>query len=442
MSGVPTTATGTADQVRRGTLTARAAVQAALDAIADRDPAIGAFQVVRSAAALREADEVDRRPDRASLSMAGVPVAVKDNVPVKGEPLGKGSRSTDPTPQTSDHEVVRRLREAGAVVVGLTRVPELSVWGTTDSAFGVTCNPQDPQRTPGGSSGGSAAAVAAGMVPVAHGNDGMGSLRIPAACCGLVTIKPGLGVVPSDLAVESWFGMAENGPLATTVADCALVLSVMAGRPELADVAPPRPIRVAVSTKAPLAGLAVHPSWVAATESTAERLQAAGHEVVRADPPYGQAAGLSALARWTAGAEMEARSVADRTALEPRVRRHAAVGRMLLRLGFPRPRGRARWQGIAEEFFARHGVDVLLTPTLAQFPPPAAAWSRRGWAANMLANMRYAPFPAAWNLAGWPAMAVPVAPGVEGLPRSVQLVARPGHESSLLSLAAQLEPRT
>lgn len=433
------TATEIAREVRAGSLTARAAVEAALDRIRSRDRAVGAFQVVRSEAALQEADAVDRRPDRASLPLAGVPVAVKDNVPVAGEPLGKGSSGTDRTPQAADHEVVRRLREAGAVVVGLTRVPELSVWGTTDSAFGVTCNPLDPQRTPGGSSGGSAAAVAAGMVPVAHGNDGMGSLRIPAACCGLVTIKPGLGVVPSDLTAGSWFGMAENGPLATTVADCALVLSVMAGRPDLADVAVPRTVRVAVSTKAPLAVLAVHPSWVAAAESTADRLKAAGHEVLRADPPYGQAAGLSAMARWTAGAEMEARTVADRTALEPRVRRHAAVGNVLLRLGFPRAQGRLRWQRAAEGFFSRHGVDVLLTPTLAQFPPPAAAWAGRGWTANMAANMRYAPFPAAWNLAGWPAMAVPVAPGVDGLPRSAQLVARPGQEALLLSVAAQLE---
>jgi amidase len=164
---------------------------------------------------------------------------------------GCGSTASDPQPQPADHEVVRRLRAAGAVVVGLTRVPELCVFGATDSKFGLTRNPWNRSRTPGGSSGGSAAAVAAGMVAVAHGNDGMGSIRIPAACCGLVGFKPGRGVVPSELGDGSWFDMAENGPLATSVDDCALLLSVMAGRPDLATVTDPGRVRVAVSTEAP-----------------------------------------------------------------------------------------------------------------------------------------------------------------------------------------------
>ena len=190
------TAAETADAVRRGDLSAVAAVEAALDRIAAHDPVIGAFQVVRAERARAEAAQIDADPHRDSLPLAGVPIAVKDNVPVSGEPMRIGSAATDPTPQTTDHEVVRRLRAAGAVVVGLTRVPELCVYGATDSVFGVTRNPWNLERTPGGSSGGSAASVAAGMVAVAHGNDGMGSIRIPAACCGLVGIKPGLGTVP------------------------------------------------------------------------------------------------------------------------------------------------------------------------------------------------------------------------------------------------------
>jgi amidase len=126
--------------------------------------------------------------DKASLPLAGLPITIKDNVPVEGEPMRCGSTASDPTLQPADHEVVRRLRDAGAVVVGLTRVPELCVFGATDSKFGLTRNPWNRSRTPGGSSGGSAAAVAAGMVAVAHGNDGMGSIRIPAACCGLVVV--------------------------------------------------------------------------------------------------------------------------------------------------------------------------------------------------------------------------------------------------------------
>ena len=193
------TATQTARDVRAGNLTARAAAEQALERIARVDDRVGAYQVVRSEKALAEADAVDARTDRFQLPLAGVPVAVKDNVAVAGEPMRIGSAGTDPRPQDKDHEVVRRLRGAGAVVVGITRVPELCVYGTTDSMYGITHNPWDLDRSPGGSSGGSAAAVASGTVPVAHGNDGMGSIRIPSACCGLVGIKPGLGVVPADL---------------------------------------------------------------------------------------------------------------------------------------------------------------------------------------------------------------------------------------------------
>ena len=431
--------------VRGGTLTARAATDAALSRIAERDQRINAFQVVRAEAARREADEVDKRPDRGSLPLAGVPIAIKDNVPVSGEPMRVGSAGSDPTPRTADHEVVRRLRDAGAVVVGLTRVPELCVYGATDSTFGITRNPWDLDRTPGGSSGGSAAAVAAGMVAAAHGNDGMGSIRIPAACCGLVGIKPGSGLVPADVGNGSWFGMAENGALATTVADCAFVLSVMAGRPGLADLGEARPLRIAVSTRNPLAGFPVERSWAAAATDVAEVLRGAGHDVQRADPPYGQRIGPSAITRWVAGTELDARLLVDRSQTETRIRRHAAAGRLAMRAGLPRPKGRELWRKKAERFFADH--DVLITPALAGSPIRSIAWSERGWLANVLANARYAPFAAPWNLAGWPAMAVPAGVGSDGMPRSVQLVTRPGGEEALLSLAAQLEtlrpwPRT
>src|SRR5690606_17038967 len=143
-----------------------------------------------------------------------------------------------------------RLRAAGAIVVGMTRMPELGVWGTSDGATGIARSPWAPERSAGGSSGGSAAAVAAGMVPVAHGNDGLGSIRIPAAACGLFGLKPGPGVVPCGLGPTDWCGLVENGVLATTVEDAALVLSVMAARPDLAAVAEPaRPLRSDVSVR-------------------------------------------------------------------------------------------------------------------------------------------------------------------------------------------------
>ncbi len=432
----PPTATSIAADVRAGRLTARQAVEDALSRIEDIAH-LDAFQVVRTFEALREADEVDRRPDRAELPLAGVPVAVKDNVPVAGEPMRIGTKATDPTPQTVDHEVVRRLRSAGAVVVGLTTVPELCIFGTTDSVFGVTRNPWDPDRTPGGSSGGSAAAVASGAVPIAHGNDGMGSVRIPAACCGLVGVKPGAGVVPSELGHESWFGMAENGALATTVEDAALLLSVLADRPGLTTGIETGALRIAVSTAVPMSGVRLTPEWASAARAASGTLAAEGHSVVSADPPYGQLLGLSEMARWAAGSELDARLVADRTLLTTRTRRHAALGRLLLRAGFPKERGRRRWLTRAERFFADY--DVLVTPTLARRPVRAIAWSERGWLPNLISNAFYAPFAAPWNVAGWPAMSVPAGLDSAGMPLAVQLVGKPGSEAQLLAVAAQLE---
>jgi amidase len=431
------TAADIADAVRSGRITARAAAEAALVRISARDGELGAFQVVRAEAALRDADAIDARADRSELPLAGVPIAIKDSIPVSGEPMRTGSAGSDPAPQSLDHEVVTRLRTAGAVVVGLTSVPELCVFGATDSTFGVTRNPWDRTRSPGGSSGGAAAAVAAGMVAAAHGTDGMGSIRIPSACCGLVGIKPGLGVVPADIGNGSWFGMTENGPLATTVEDCALILGVMADRPALALVGDPGRLRVGVSTASPLMGFPVSKEWAGVTHSTAALLREAGHTVRQGNPKYGQRIATSAIVRWMAGTELDTQLLADSSVLAARTRRHAAAGKLALGFGLPKPRGREAWQAQAEVFFADH--DVLLTPALAQFPLTSALWSERGWLHNVLANARYAPFAAPWNLAGWPAMAVPAGVASNGLPLSVQLVAKPGGESMLLALAGQLE---
>jgi amidase len=437
-SSLGVSATELAADVRAGRRSPRQLVEAVLSRIEAIDGELGAFQVVRRDAALAEADAVAARSDLSTLPLAGVPVAVKDNVPVTGEPMRDGSAGSDPTPQTRDHEVVRRLRAAGAVVVGLTAVPELCVFGATDSVFGVTRNPWSLSRTPGGSSGGSAAAVASAMVPVAHGNDGMGSIRIPAACTGLVGIKPGLGTVPAQLGNGSWFDMAENGPLATTVADCALVLSVLADRPEFATVAPaPERLRVAGSVKSPVPGTAVDREWAAAAVQTGELLAAQGYTVTVVDPPAPTTVALAALARWFAGTEMDARTLADRTLLEPRVSRHASLGRLALRLGLIKPGARDTWRAVASSFFADH--DVLVTPTLAQPPLEATNWGTRSWLSNVRANTRYAPFAAPWNIAGWPAMAVPAGVHTSGTPLSVQLVAPLGGESLLLSVAGLLE---
>lgn len=435
---MPQTAAEIAAAVRAGTLTARTATEQALARIEAADGRIGAYQVVRVFAALREADEVDARADRAELPLAGVPIAVKNNVGVTGEAMLVGSAGTDPAASTADHPVVQRLRAAGAVVVGLTRVPELCVFGTTDSVYGITRNPWDPARTPGGSSGGSGAAVAAGTVPIALGNDGMGSIRIPSACCGLVGLKPGLGVVPAEIGNGSWFGMAENGPMATTVQDAALMFGVLAGRPDLAEVRPPDRLRIVFSARHPMPGARVDKHWAAAMRETVDLLRAAGHELVERHPPYGPVMTAREIVRWTAGTELDARAeIVDRSKLEPRTARHARAGRLFMRLGLPKESGRRKWQQRVERFLG--DADVLLTPGLARPPLPAKAWGQRGWLANMLSNAVAEPFFAPWNVAGWPAIAVPAGLDPRGLPLGVQLVTRPAGEARLLSLAAQLE---
>jgi amidase len=370
-----------------------------------------------------------------------VPIAIKDNVDVAGEATRDGSRATSASPRGSDHPVVARLRGAGAVVVGKTRVPELCVFGATDSAFGVTRNPQDLRRTPGGSSGGSAAAVAAGMVPVAHANDGMGSIRIPAACCGVVGIKPGCGAVPAQLGVSSWYGLAENGVLSTTVADAALVLAVMAQRDDLSQLdAVQGPLRIAVATNPPQLGLHVDRDSAAAALHAGALLSGAGHRVEHRSLPYSLRATLDAVGMWTAGADDDA-ELLDRALLQRSVRGHAAMGRLLKRRQWVDAAGaRRRWRERLKPFF--DDFDAVLTPSLARAPLRAVRWGERPWVVNLVANAMFAPFQQPWNLAGYPAMSVPVGLRSRGLALSVQLVMREGDERRLLSLGAQLEALT
>ncbi|MFE6359118.1 amidase [Streptomyces sp. NPDC057806] len=433
-SWVGRTAVEIAAAVREKRATPREVVAEHLDRIARLDGRIGAFRMVRAQAALAEAEAVGARGDLAELPLAGVPVAVKDNLAVRGESLRVGSAATSRAPAADDHVTVARLRAAGAVVVGLTNVPELCVFGTTDGVHGISRNPWDTSRSAGGSSGGSAAAVAAALVPVALGNDGMGSLRIPAANCGLVTIKPGRAVVPAGIGEGDWFGMSENGPLATTVEDTRLLLAVLADG-DLPPSSARGGQRVAVSLRSPIAGVAVSAPYRAAAREAAGVLMKAGHQVRRADPPYPMSLGLTALANWTAGTSVDARDL-DPRSLTRRTRVHAAIGR---RFAGQARKGRAREElrRVLDPFFERY--DILLTPALARRSPEAAPWHERGWLRNVLANTAYSPFTPPWNLTGWPAMSIPVGSLPSGAPCAVQLVGRPGAETELLDLAAQLE---
>ncbi|MEV5953238.1 amidase family protein [Streptomyces sp. NPDC051987] len=428
------TAAETAAAVREKRVTPREVVAGHLERIARLDGRIGAFRKVRADAALAEADEVAARADLAELPLAGVPVAVKDNLAVRGEAHLDGSAATPDAPADADHVTVARLRAAGAVVIGLTNVPELCVFGTTEGVHGITRNPWDTARNAGGSSGGSAAAVAAGLAPIALGNDGMGSLRIPAANCGLVTIKPGFGVVPAGIGNGDWFGMSENGPLATTVEDVRLMLSVLADK-KFESPQNRSPYTIAVSVRSPLAGVSVTRPYTNAVREAAALLAGTGHQLRPAEPPYPMSLGVTSLRHWTAGTAVDAAGL-DPALLARRTRVHAAVGHRFLgsvRGGESRERLRAR----LTPFFAEH--DVVLTPALARRSPRAAPWHERGWLRNLLVNTSYSPLTPPWNLTGWPAMSVPFGTLPSGAPCAVQLVGRPDSEAVLLEVARQLE---
>ncbi|HVU72934.1 MAG TPA: amidase [Mycobacteriales bacterium] len=434
MTWLGRTAAEIAAAVRDGDVTASEVVEEHLDALAGAER-LGAVVALLADEARADAKAVDANTGKVALPLAGVPVAIKDVIGVAGHPTRLGSLGTRATPATADHLLVQRLRTAGAIPVAITAVPELCIFGFTDGAGYVTRNPWNTERTPGGSSGGSAALVGAGLVPIAHATDGMGSVRIPAACCGLLGLKPASGLVPYALPTD-WRGLSQHGPLATTVADLATMVAVMADEPSLATVTKPGPLRIGISTRHPL-NLPVAPAWKQAPHAAGAALAQAGHTVDDARLSYPQWLGSALIGRWTAAVDDDVQAdITDPSLLQKRSRRHAAVGRTAQRLGLAGDSWRARWKAKADAYFATH--DVLLTPSLAQDPVPAKAWSERGWVANVWASARYAPMCAPWNFADLPAIAVPL-PGLtpSGSPLSVQLVAR--DVKVLLGLAAQLE---
>jgi amidase len=436
---VGATAKQIARAVRRGDATATQVVADHLEQIAISEPELNAFRVVRGGEAIAEAEKVDDQEDLANLPLAGVPVAVKENTTVAGLPTWNGSAAARTAVADTDHEIVRRLRGAGAVVVGITRMPELGLWAVTDGPDGPTRNPWSLDRTPGGSSGGAAAAVAAGLVPIAHGNDGLGSIRIPAACCGLVGLKPGRDVLPCDLGVDNWFGLVEHGVLTTTVADSVLGFSVLAGR-QPAKLVEPAKLRVGVSLRSPVVGVRPDEPNRSAVATASKLLVSAGHDTVTAEPAYPVGLRLGGLATWFACAYREMQGAGlDPKALQPRTRHHARLGKVAWDRGWVRQEHRDGWREQSIQFFADRNIDLLLTPALAATPPPAGGHHDRGWRRNMLVNMRYAPYAAPWNMAGLPAIVVPVGVRPDGLPLGVQLVGPPDSELLLLSVAGQFE---
>ncbi len=393
---------------------------------------------------------------------AGVPIAIKNNRAVAGLRLTTGAAlSGDFRPQR-DHNVTRRLRAAGFVIVGTTTLPEWGILPVTEGRrFGPTRNPWDLDRTPGGSSGGSAAAVAAGMVPLAHGNDGGGSLRIPAACCGLVGLKPQRGRISLAPDVGEQF-LVVDGALTRTVRETALLLDVMAGS-ELGDAswAPPPPepfavsaareprrLRIGVTTRMPLLEADLHPDCARAAHDGALLLERLGHEVEEVWPPWHQP-GLLELFTHAFGPAVCA-SMASAGLLHGRVPREedmeplswalwttcnqitsvqaAVAGYRLQALG----RAITTWAA---------PYDALLTPALAQPPLPIGELDPCGPdpLGTFERSGHFTPYSAISNVTGSPAISLPLYQHADGLPLAVQLIGRPAQEGALLALAAQIE---
>lgn len=453
MTGV--TERGLAGQARalaEGEVTSRALVEEALRRIEATRHTLNAFRWVRAEAALEEAARADRRLAAGErLPLLGVPVAVKDDMDVAGLPTAFGCPGAFPA-KTEDGEAVRRLRAAGAVIVGKTNSPELGQWPFTEGpAFGATRNPWDPERTPGGSSGGSAAAVAAGLVPAALGSDGAGSVRIPAAWTHLVGIKPQRGRISTWPEGEAFNGITGHGPLARTVADAALLLHAASGnragdlhRPRAVEVLSaagrdPGRLRVALSFKPAFTGVPhrLDPGVRGAVLRVAERLAALGHEVAEADPRYGQI-GPAFVPRAVAGIRDWAERTPDQALLDARTRSAARNGRLL--------GGRALRLARAAELPLRRrvgaifrGHDVVLTPTTAVPAPRVGAMAGlSGWATDR-AMIAACPYAWPWNLLGWPGVNVPAGLTADGLPVGAQLLGPAHSEPLLISLAAQLE---
>jgi amidase len=441
---------GAAQQARliaSGEVSAREVVEGALRRIERIDPALNAFRVVLADRALAEAQQADaRRRAGEARPLLGVPVAIKDDTDVAGVPTARGTAASDLTPRDRDAEVVRRLRAAGAIVVGKTNVPELMMWPFSESqSFGAARNPWGLDRTPGGSSGGSAAAVATGLCGVALGTDGAGSIRIPAAFCGVFGVKPQRGRVPIDHGTsDGWHGLNVGGPLARTVEDAALFLDALAdGAPEAGFVAAaardPGRLRVAVSTNLPPGTVArLGGAQRRAVEETAELLRSLGHDVVERDVDYGSAGIVNVLPRYLRGIHDEGAGFPHPERLEPRTRAMIRRGGLVPAGAVKRARANeARLAARIGAVFAT--ADVLLLPGPSGPPFRVGALAGRGATFTLNAAAAKVPYYGVLNATGHPACSVPAGFDGDGLPLAVQLAGRARDEATLLALSRQIE---
>lgn len=441
---------GAAEQARmlaEGAVTAPALLEVYLERIARLDPQLRSYRVVLADSAREEAAAAQRRLDSGErLPLLGVPIAIKDDVDIAGQTTTYGT-SAQGQAAAKDANVVSALRAAGAVILGKTAVPELMMMPYTESvSFGATRNPWDITRTPGGSSGGSGAAVAAGLASMALGSDGGGSIRIPSTWCGLFGLKPHRDRVSVAPHHDAWCGLSVNGPIARSVRDAALFLDTTTTLPApeggfvAAAARSPARLRIALSTKVP------PPLMVrcgkqqrSAVEQAGALLRELGHEVVARDPDYPLAAiPANYLPRYFRGIYDDARTLPHPDRLETRTRNMARIGRLVSdrRIAATRA-GEAELTSRIQSIF--DDVDVLVTPGTTTGPSRIGAYQRRGAISSLLRVAPQVPFFEMWNLTGQPAAVVPWGLDGDGLPMSVQLVGRPYDEATLLALSGQIE---
>jgi amidase len=449
MTETPPSAAELVQRITAGDTSPAAAVEDSLSRIAARNAELNAFSVVLDTEAREQARFLELGQG-ARGPLYGVPVAIKEELDVAGCVTTFGGHGNS-TPKVEDGEVVRRLREAGAVVVGKTLMPEFGHWPYTESvAHGYTRNPWRTGFNPGGSSGGTAVAVASGMVPVGLGGDGGGSIRVPASFCGLFGLKPQRGRVTTSPMEHLWWALGVVGPLTRTVLDSAIVYDVIRGSMptdrwhagevgsfvEAARREPGR-LRIGWTTKPVTLGVKPHPEHVAAVRETARLLTDLGHDVREVDPRYPDPT-VAFVPQMFGGIRAEADAVEHYDRLEPRTRESYRLGSWVT----PRVidfalRQTEKVSAKANRVF--DGFDVLVTPTTANRPPRVGVLDGAGSVRASLRSMPAIAYAALWNVAGNPACSVPSGTGSDGLPIGVQLVGPTDGEETLFSLAAQLE---
>jgi amidase len=439
------TATEQADLVRRGEIKPVELVETYLERIERLNPELNAFVTVCGDEALAAA--AGELPDG---PFKGVPIPIKDLQETAGIRTTFSSRAYADYVPDFDVAVVRRLKEAGFVVIGKTNTPEFGITAVTESNLNGVCrNPWDTSRTPGGSSGGAAVSVAAGLAPIAHGTDGGGSIRIPASCCGVFGLKPARGRV-SLAPYGGHEGFSSSGPLARSLLDAAALLDVIAGyetgdpwwapapeRPFVEEVgSEPGRLRIALTTTPPIdAGVA--PDCVAAAEDAAALLRELGHEVEEATPPWADGKLLDLfMTVWKVIPGMRGK---PRELFEPMNRVLMDAGDEINAVEYVNATQELRgWARQVVAFWG--GYDLVLTPTLAQPPPAVGALMDESdpWG-NFDRAWRFTPFTQVANVTGLPAASLPLFWSDDGLPIGAQLIGRPADEATLIRVSAQLE---